>query len=141
VRNYLLNLVRAVLGVSSETVEDRLYDAVEDYFEAEPGIEKWAALAHLHSSIRLVQGASVMADDESLKDRMYKDWAVAIAEASSKAAAIGMPIDSETLVGVTVGALLAVCADEIEKAQLRIAKLELKEAQREDYENSRNTHE
>jgi hypothetical protein len=71
---------------------------------------------------------------------MYKDWAVAIAEASSKAAAIGMPIDSETLVGVTVGALLAVCADEIEKAQLRIAKLELNEAQREDYEREQSEH-
>jgi nucleoid-associated protein YejK len=47
VRNYLLNIVRAVLGVSNEAREDRLFEAVEDYVTAESVGEIYTAFAHL----------------------------------------------------------------------------------------------
>lgn len=46
-RNYLLNLVRAVLGVSNEEREDRLFEAVENFVTAESVPEACAAFDHM----------------------------------------------------------------------------------------------
>jgi hypothetical protein len=82
-----------------------------------------------------------MADDESLHNRMFRAFGIELMENANNLAKVGVVADADTLVAMTAKALIKVCADEIEKAQLRIAKLELNEARREDYEMEQSEHE
>jgi len=75
-----------------------------------------------------------MIGETDLEKRVFTAWAEQVAQACQTAASIGMPLDSETLMGLNNGALIKVFCSEIQKLQDRIDTLEAQERSRENYE-------